>query len=182
MLVFAVWPQTSCHNEIQIRALALACVYRHTINLGIILNDVITGTMNAYMTVSAASTFVTLYSINEILSLQARIYPENLRHNNTGWMPMRTARDTTALVRRTVRVHNRVVTVHVMWHVLWRKQWTLTTGTRMVVNIGVKPAHLNSTIPQWVLCCGSFIIYWSFCGKGQRTWLGQRLLVSQLQR
>ena len=50
----------------------------------------------------------------------------------------------TALVRRSARVrHIRVVTVYVTWHVLWRNQWTLTTGIVVVVTIGVKPAHLE---------------------------------------
>ena len=55
---------------------------------------------------------------------------------------MWTARDSTALVRRSARVHIGDVTVYVTWHVLWRTQWTLTTGT-VVVTIGVKPAHLQ---------------------------------------
>ena len=70
----------------------------------------------------------------------------NLRPTHVGWMPIRTARDTTctALVRRSARErHIRVVTVYVTWHVLWRKQWTLTTGIVVVVTIGVKPAHLE---------------------------------------
>ena len=45
----------------------------------------------------------------------------------------------TALVRRSARVrHIRVVTVYITWHLLWRKQWTLTTGILVVVTIGVK--------------------------------------------
>ena len=75
----------------------------------------------------------------------------NLRPTHIGWMAIRTARDKcyahslrTALVRRSARVrHIRVVTVHITWHVLWRKQWTLTTGIVVVVTIGVKPAHLE---------------------------------------
>ena len=50
----------------------------------------------------------------------------------------------TALVRRSARVrHIRVVTVYITWHILWRNQWTLTTGIVVVVTIGVKPAHLE---------------------------------------
>ena len=55
-------------------------------------------------------------------------------------------RDTlrTTLVSHSARVrHIRVITAYVTWHVLWRKQWTLTTGIMVVVTIGVKPAHLE---------------------------------------
>ena len=56
----------------------------------------------------------------------------------------------TALVGRSACVrHILVVTVYVTWHVLWRKQWTLTIGIMVVVTIGAKPAHLefvNSTM------------------------------------
>ena len=50
----------------------------------------------------------------------------------------------TTLMRRSTRErHIPVLTVYVTWHVLWCKQWTLTTGTMVVVTIGVKPAHLE---------------------------------------
>ena len=68
----------------------------------------------------------------------------------------------TALARRSARVrHIRVVTVYVTWHVLWRKQWTLTTGIVVVVTIGVKPAHLELSDSTMGPVLWEFIIYWS---------------------
>ena len=71
-------------------------------------------------------------------------------------------------MRRSTHVrHIRVVTVYVTWHVLWCKQWTLTTDIMVVVTIGVKPAHLafgDSTMG---------LVLWEFhflliSGRGQR--------------
>ena len=96
------------------------------------------------------------------------------------WMPMWTARDSTALVRRSARVHIGDVTVYVTWHVLWRTQCgTLTTGM-VVVTIDVKPAHLQ--LSDSTMCSGGFIIYWSFSDKGQRIRQGHILRMLQPQR
>ena len=106
----------------------------------------------------------------------------DLKHRS-GWMPMWTARDSTALVRRSARVHIGDVTVYVTWHVLWRTQWTLTTGM-VVVTIGVKPAHLqlsDSTMGP-ALWGFHYYIYWSFSDKGQRIRQGQILLMLHPQR
>ena len=66
--------------------------------------------------------------------LRLNAHPESERHYVYGTRQCAWA----ARVR-----HTRVVTVYVTWHVLWRKQWTLTTGIMVVVTIGVKPAHLE---------------------------------------
>ena len=92
--------------------------------------------------------------------------------HRSGWMPMWTI----------ALVHIGDVTVYVTWYVLWRTQWTLTTGM-MVVTIGVKPAHLQFHSGSCAGCKG-FIIYWirSFSDKGQRIRQGQTLLMLQPQR
>ena len=86
----------------------------------------------------------------------------------------------TALVRRSARVrHIRVVTVYITWHVLWRKQWTLTTGIVVVVTIGVKPAHLelsDSTMGPVLWEFHYLLIIFSAAKAGEF------LLVLQLQR
>ena len=94
---------------------------------------------------------------------------------------MWTARDSMALVRRSARVHIGDVTVYVTWHVLWRTQWTLTTGM-VVVTIGVKPAHLQLSDSTMGSALWGFIIYWSFSDKGQRIRQGQILPMLQLYR
>ena len=94
---------------------------------------------------------------------------------------MWTARDSTALVRRSARVHIGDVTVYVTWHALWRTQWTLTTGM-VVVTIGVKHAHLQLSDSTMGPALWGFIIYWSFSDKGQRIRQGQILLMLQPQR
>ena len=133
MLVFTIWPQTSCHNELT-RALVLAYVYRHWKwrNSG------------RYECIYNITCWVcTPHSLFRQLRLN---YPVKIMSsdliNRSGWMPMWTARASTALVRRSARVHIGDVTVYVTWHVLWRTKWTLTTGM-VVVTIGVKPAHLQ---------------------------------------
>ena len=135
MLVFAVWPQTSCHNELT-RALVLAFVYRHWKwhNSG------------RYECIYNITCWVyTPHSLFRQLIPPRLHYPVKIRSSDlihrSFWMPMWTAR-LTALVRRSARVHIGDVTVYVTWHVLWRTQWTLTTGM-VVVTIGVKPAHLQ---------------------------------------
>ena len=109
-----------------------------------------------------------------------RIRSSDLIHRY-GWMPMWAARDSTALVRCSARVHIGDVTVYVTWHVLWRTQWTLTTGM-VVVTIGVKPAHLQLSDSTTGPALGDFIIYWSFSDKGQRIRQGQILLMLLPQR
>ena len=69
----------------------------------------------------------------------------------------------TALMRRSKRVrHIRVVTVYVTWHVLWCKQWTLTTGIMVVVTTGVKPAHLEFGDSTMGPVLWEFHFFWSF--------------------
>ena len=89
----------------------------------------------------------------------------------------------TALVTgRSARVrHIRVVTVYVTWHVLWRKQWTFTTGIVVVVTIGVKPAHLeliDSTMGPVLLEFHYLLIICSVAKA--REFLGEFLLVLQI--
>ena len=72
------------------------------------------------------------------------IIPWTLGPNTPAECPSGQRETRTALVRRSARVrHIRVVTVYITWHVLWRKQWTLTTGIVVVVTICVKPAYLE---------------------------------------
>ena len=109
MLMFAVWPQTLWHNDLCACLGLRYYVSTHHLNLGIVEQDVITSIMNAYTTLPVESTFVTLYYGNQ--SLQAWNYPVNLRPTHTGWMPIRTARDTTYGIRRalsTCRAHPRL--------------------------------------------------------------------------
>ena len=124
--------------------------------------------MNAYTTLPIESTFAILYPGN--LSLQAWNYPVN--PHSPAECPCR-QRETlrTALMRRSTCVkHIRVVAVYVTWHVLWCKQWTLTTGIVVVVIIGVKPAHLEFGDSTMGPCAAgvSFFTDHFLSGRGQR--------------
>ena len=130
--MFAVWPQTPCHNEL---TRALVSTYID------IENDVLAGVMNAYITLPLHSSLF----IPAINPSKPEIIPWKLGPLTSYTGPaecMWTARDSTALVRRSARLHIGDVTVYVTWHVLWCTQWTLTTGM-VVVTIGVEPAHLQ---------------------------------------
>ena len=87
-----------------------------------------------------------------------KIRSSDLIHRS-GWMPMWTARDSMALVRRSARVHIGDFTVYVTWHVLWCTQWALTTGM-VVVTIGVKPSP--------VLRQFHYTDHFFLTGRGQR--------------